>query len=199
MAQRPIRIWPDPALSQKAKPVEAVTQATRALVADLFDTMYAENGIGLAANQIAVPLRVLVIDLDPNKYADDDKEVRAELDSWGYTAPRAFINPEILSAEGDIVWEEGCLSVPGITDDVKRKAHVKVRALDIEGNSFTLDMHGLYAVAIQHEMDHLDGKVFVEYLSRLKRDGIKRKMLRLKTSEAEPQTGSPRRPRAKQI
>jgi peptide deformylase len=183
MAQRPVLIWPDPILSQKALPVSAVTPATRALVADLFDTMYAENGIGLAANQVGVLQRVLVIDLDPKNQAAEDPELQADLKLWNYSGPRAFINPEILAAEGDIVWEEGCLSVPGVTDDVRRKERITVRALDHEGNSLTLEMNGLYAVALQHELDHLNGKVFVEYLSRLKRDGIRRRMVRLKQTE----------------
>jgi peptide deformylase len=184
MAQRPVLIWPDPILSQKALPVSRVTVATRALVADLFDTMYVENGIGLAANQIGVLQRVLVIDLDPKHQAAEDPELQADLERWNYSGPRAFINPEILAAEGDIVWEEGCLSVPGITDDVRRKERITVRALDHDGNSETLEISGLYAVALQHELDHLNGKVFVEYLSRLKRDGIRRKMVRLKQAEA---------------
>ena len=184
MAQRPVLIWPDPTLSKKALPVSSVTPATRALVADLFDTMYAENGIGLAANQIGVLQRVLVIDLDPKQQAAEDPELKADLQRWNYRGPRAFINPEILAAEGDIVWEEGCLSVPGITDDVRRKERITVRALDHDGNAETLEINGLYAVALQHELDHLNGKVFVEYLSRLKRDGIRRKMVRLKQAEA---------------
>ncbi|RYF07781.1 MAG: peptide deformylase [Deltaproteobacteria bacterium] len=190
MAVRPVRIWPDPMLSQKAKPVVAFDGDTRVLVADLFDTMYAENGIGLAANQIGVSLRALVIDLDPKKQAVTDPEVRADLEQWGYRAPRAFINPQIVSAEGQVVWEEGCLSVPGVTEEVKRKEHVVVRAQDVDGSVFELTMHGLYAVALQHELDHLNGRVFVDYLSRLKLNSIRKKMVRLKASdEPLPATG----------
>lgn len=184
MAVRPIRIWPDPALGEVAKPVAQVTDATRSLIADLFDTMYDSKGIGLAANQVGVAQRVLVIDLDPKNQAKQDDEVRAELESWGYTGPTALVNPEILEAEGQIVWDEGCLSVPGVIDSVRRKERIVVRALDRKGQSVTLRISGLFAVCVQHELDHLNGKVFVEYLSKLKRDVIKRKMLRLK-SEGE--------------
>lgn len=192
MAVRPIRIWPDPVLSRKAKPVSHVNDETRALVADLFDTMYAENGIGLAANQIGAPGRVLVIDLDPKKQASQDPQWQAELQAWGYNQPRAFINAEIIEGDGQVVWEEGCLSVPGITEEVKRRERVVVKALDTHGAAFTMEIRGLYAVALQHELDHLNGRVFVEYLSRLKLDGIRRKMLRLKAGE-QPAAASGRR------
>jgi len=185
MAVRKIRIWPDPALSEKAKPVTDVNDDIRALIVDLFDTMYASKGIGLASTQVAVPYRVLVIDLDPKQQAARDAEVREELASWNFTGPLVLINPEIIKSSGEIVWDEGCLSVPGITDEVKRKENITVRALDRRGNEFTLECSGLFAVAIQHEMDHLNGKVFVEYLSKLKRDVIKRKMLRLKAGEEQ--------------
>jgi peptide deformylase len=185
MSVLPIRIWPDPALSTRAKPVDTFTAATRTLVADLFDTMYAESGIGLAANQVGVLQQVLVLDLDPSKQADKDEAVREELAEWLYTRPLALINPKIVSAEGEIVWDEGCLSVPGITDSVKRKEHIVVEALDAEGKPQRIEARGLFAVCIQHEMDHLAGKVFVEYLSKLKRDVIRRKMVRLKADNAE--------------
>lgn len=183
MSVRKIRIWPDPALKEKARPVATVDGSIKALVDDLFETMYSANGIGFASTQIAVPMRVIVIDLDPKGQAKTDAEVRRELQSWGFAGPRAFINPEIVLAEGEIVWSEGCLSVPGITDEVKRKEHVIVKAVGVDGNEFQLEAHGLFAVALQHETDHLNGRVFVEYLSKLKRDVIRRKMERLREEE----------------
>jgi len=180
MALRKIRIWPDPELNVVATPVAEVTDESRQLIDDLFQTMYDANGIGLAATQVAVHQRVLVIDLDPHGERERDDEVRDELEAWGFPGATAFINPEIIHSEGDIIWEEGCLSVPGVTDKVKRRERIRVRALDRTGQPFELDADGLFAVAIQHEMDHLQGKVFVEYLSKLKRDVIKRKMNRLK-------------------
>lgn len=183
MAVRPIRIWPDTALSTKTSPVTAFGPETETLVADLFETMYAESGIGLAANQVGVLQQVLVVDLDPSKQAPKDEAIREELSSWLYKGPMAIINPKIVFSEGSIVWDEGCLSVPGITDSVKRKEHIIVEAQDAKGNAIKIEAKGLFAVCIQHEMDHLAGKVFVEYLSKLKRDVIRRKMVRLKAEE----------------
>lgn len=182
MSIQHIRIWPDPALKETAKPVTQVTDEIRRLVDDLFETMYAANGVGLASTQIAVPLRVLVIDLDPHRQAARNANVAQELQAWGFREPTAFINPEIIHGEGSVVWEEGCLSVPGYTDEVTRQAKVRVRALDRHGKPFELDATGLFAVALQHEIDHLNGRVFVEYLSKVKRDVVKRKMQRLKES-----------------
>ena len=180
MAVRKIRIWPDPALSEVAKPVETVDDEIRTLVDDMFETMYEANGVGLAATQIAVPHRVLVIDLDPSKDAAEHPEVQAELDAFLFKGAQEFINPEIVAREGSIVWDEGCLSVPGYTDKVKRAEKIEIEALDRNGEKFRLEAAGLYAVALQHEIDHLDGKVFVQYLSRLKRDSVKRKMNKMK-------------------
>lgn len=180
MAVRKIRIWPDPALSEIAKPVEHFDDDLKKLVGDMFDTMYEASGIGLAATQIAVAQRVLVIDLDPHKDAANNPDVAAELKNWNYSEPKEFINPEILDGQGSIVWTEGCLSIPGFTEKVKRFERVQVRAYDRNGDAFELDCNGLYAVALQHEVDHLNGKVFVEYLSRLKRDVAKRKMMKIK-------------------
>ena len=195
MAVRPVRIWPDPVLSEVAKPVAAVDAHVRALIADLFDTMYAENGIGLAANQVGVSSRILVLDLDPKKQAETDPEVAEELASWNWQGPVALVNPKIVEAHGEIVWEEGCLSVPGITDNIKRKERVIVDALDRQGEPLRIEASGLFAVAIQHELDHLNGKVFVDYLSRLKRDVIKKKMVNLKAQgdgEAPPRAAAAR-------
>ena len=180
MALRTICILPDPALKEIAKPVEQVTEETRALVRDLFDTMYHEKGVGLAATQLAVPQRVLVIDLDPKGEATKDQAYADELADWGFTGPVALINPKFLEADGKIDFEEGCLSVPGVTETVQRKGHVVVEAQNEKGELFKVDAYGLFAVALQHENDHLDGKVFVDYLSKLKRDVIRHKMERLK-------------------
>jgi peptide deformylase len=180
MAIRKVVIWPDPVLSAVAKPVEKVSDETRALVRDMFDTMYFANGVGLAAPQVGVSQRILVIDLNPRGSAQGEE--LDDLKAQGFTGPRCFINAEIVKKDGELVWEEGCLSVPGINEEVKRAEHVVVRALDEKGETFELEARGLFAVAIQHEMDHLNGKVFVEYLSRLKRDVIKKKMVRLQSS-----------------
>jgi peptide deformylase len=151
MALLPILEYPDPRLKKVAAPVAAVTADIRRLVRDLAESMYAAPGVGLAATQVNVHKRVLVIDISDHK---DDL--------------RVFINPELLAAEGEAECEEGCLSVPGYYDKVTRAARIRVRARDEHGETFELDAEGLLAVCIQHEMDHLEGKVFVEYLSPLK-------------------------------
>lgn len=151
--------YPDPRLHTVAKPVTEVNDDIRKLVADMAETMYAAPGIGLAATQVDVHQQVIVI---------DTSETRTDL--------RVFINPKILAAEGSAVHEEGCLSVPGIYDKVTRAERVTVEALDADGQSFTLEADGLLAVCIQHEIDHLKGRVFVEYLSRLKQSRIKNKL-----------------------
>jgi peptide deformylase len=152
MALLPILEYPDPRLKKVATPVAAVTSDIRRLVRDLAETMYSAPGVGLAATQVNVHKRVLVIDISDTK-----------------DQLRVFINPELLAAEGEAECEEGCLSVPGYYDKVTRAARVRVRAQDENGEAFELDAEGLLAVCIQHEMDHLEGKVFVEYLSPLKR------------------------------
>ena len=152
MALLPILEYPDPRLKKVAAPVAAVTADVRKLVRDMAETMYAAPGVGLAATQVNVHKRVIVIDIS---------DMKDQL--------RVFINPELLSAEGEAECEEGCLSVPGYYDKVTRAAKIRVRALDEHGETFELDADGLLAVCIQHEMDHLIGKVFVEYLSPLKR------------------------------
>jgi peptide deformylase len=159
MALLPILRYPDPRLHTKAKPVETVDAGIRKLVSDMAETMYAAPGIGLAATQVDVHRRVIVIDVSEDK-----------------SALMSFINPEILWREGECQGEEGCLSVPGIYETVRRSERIGVRALDVDGKSFELEADGLLAVCIQHEMDHLDGKVFVEYLSRLKLSRIKAKL-----------------------
>ena len=159
MAIRSILHFPDPRLRRRAQPVGVVDDTVRILVDDMAETMYAAPGIGLAAIQVNETLRVLVIDVS---------EQRNEL--------RVFINPEILTQDGAQTLEEGCLSVPGIFDEVTRPSHVIVRALDRDGKPFELEASGLLATCIQHEIDHLDGKVFVDYLSRLKQSRIRKKL-----------------------
>jgi peptide deformylase len=168
MALLPILTYPDPRLHTVAKPVAAVDARVRQLVADMLETMYEANGIGLAATQVDVHERVIVIDVS---------ELRDE--------PLVLINPEITWASEEMqVNDEGCLSVPGIYDGVERSSRVKVTALDAGGTARTFDAEGLLAVCIQHEMDHLRGKVFVEYLSPLKRNRIKSKMLKAQREAA---------------
>ncbi len=159
MAKLTILEFPDPRLRTVAKPVVQVDDATRRLIDDMFETMYDAPGIGLAATQVDVHLRLLVLDVSEDK-----------------TRPMVFINPEILETEGSQVYQEGCLSVPGIYADVKRADRVRVRALDRDGKAFEVDADGLLAVCIQHEMDHLAGKVFVDYLSPLKREQVRKKL-----------------------
>ena len=152
MALLPILEFPDPRLRKVAAPVAAVTPEIKKLVRDMAETMYAAPGIGLAATQVDVHKRVIVMDIS---------ETRDQL--------RVFINPELLSASGEAENEEGCLSVPGYYDKVTRAATIRVRALNEEGEPFEIDAEGMLAVCIQHEMDHLIGKVFVDHLSPLKR------------------------------
>jgi len=151
--------YPDPRLYTRAEPVAEVDESIRALVRDMAATMYAAPGVGLAATQVDVHKRVIVIDAS---------ETRDQL--------LVLINPEIVSSEGLQYREEGCLSVPGIYEAVERAERVTVRALDLDGKAFTLTADELLALCIQHEMDHLDGKVFVDYLSRLKQQRIKAKL-----------------------
>ena len=161
MARLDILHYPDARLHTVAKPVKGVDERIRTLVDDMAETMYAAPGIGLAATQVNVHERVVVIDIS---------ETHDQL--------RVFINPEIIAQSGTEESEEGCLSVPGIFDRVQRAERVTVRALDRDGKPFELDADGLLAVCIQHEMDHLMGKVFVDYLSSLKRNRIKAKLLK---------------------
>jgi peptide deformylase len=168
MALLPILRYPDPRLHTVAKPVQAVDARIRALAADMLETMYDANGVGLAATQVDVHERLIVIDVSEER-----------------NQPLILVNPEIVwASEEKQVNDEGCLSVPGIYDGVERSTAVKVRALDGEGQERTIEAEGLLAVCIQHEMDHLLGKVFVEYLSPLKRNRIKTKMLKAR-KEAE--------------
>ena len=159
MALLEILHYPDNRLRTVAKPVEHVDDSIRKLVDDMLETMYAAPGIGLAATQVDVHKRVIVMDITADK-----------------NEPRCFINPEIIASDGIEVREEGCLSVPDIYENVERAERVTVSALDRDGKPFTLDADGLLAVCIQHEMDHLHGKLFVDYLSPLKFQRIKKKL-----------------------
>ncbi len=151
--------FPDPRLRTRATPVEAVDDDLRALIDAMFETMYAAPGIGLAATQVDVHKRLLVTDVSADK-----------------TEPLCFINPEIIDREGSIITEEGCLSVPEIYAKVERAERVRVRALNRDGMEFEIDADGLLAVCVQHEMDHLEGKLFVDYLSELKRQRIRKQL-----------------------
>jgi peptide deformylase len=174
MAIRKVVIWPHPILAAVAQPVKQVDARVKALVRDLFDTMYDANGVGLAAPQVGVGECVLVVDLNPR--GRKKKRDMDELSEQGFDGPRAFINPAIIHREGTLIWEEGCLSIPGINEEVERSEIITVRATDEHGEPFEKTISGLYAVAIQHELDHLQGKVFVDYVSRLKRELVKKKM-----------------------
>lgn len=168
MAKLAILEYPDPRLRAVARPVTAFDANLRRLVSDMAETMYAAPGIGLAATQVDQHIRLIVIDV-----------------SEGKDQLRVFANPEILWASDEtVLCEEGCLSVPGIYDEVRRPAQVRVRAQDANGAPFELDCEGLLAVCVQHEMDHLSGKVFVDYLSALKQDRIRNKLKKRKAREA---------------
>jgi peptide deformylase len=159
MAILTILEFPDERLRKKAKPVETVDLATRQLIDDLLETMYAAPGIGLAANQVNVAKRVIVLDVSEEK-----------------NAPLALVNPEVLDKQGQEESDEGCLSVPGVYEKVKRAEKIRVRALNREGEPMEFDAEGLLAVCIQHEIDHLEGKLFVDYLSPLKRQLARKKV-----------------------
>ena len=159
MTRLTILEYPDPRLRTIAQPVETVDDGLRTLVDDMLETMYASKGIGLAATQVNVHRRLLVAD------------VSEEQDQ-----PLVFVNPEVVSREAVDVHQEGCLSVPGIYEDVERAQRIRVKALGRDGQLFEMDVEGLLAICIQHEIDHLDGKLFVDYLSELKRQRIRKKL-----------------------
>jgi peptide deformylase len=168
MAIRPLVILPDAQLRLVSKPVEAVTPEVRALIADMFETMYDAPGIGLAAIQIGVPLRVVTIDLSkPEAKEGEEPEPRK---------PQVFINPQITwSSEEVSAYEEGCLSIPEYYEQVERPAQVKLRYMDLDGKAQELAADGLLATCVQHEIDHLDGVLFIDHLSRLKRERVTKK------------------------
>ncbi len=161
MALLPILEYPDPRLRIRAEPVLEVDETISTLVSDMLETMYEAPGIGLAATQVNIHKRLLVLDIS---------EKRNE--------PCCLINPKILSREGQIGYEEGCLSVPGFSEEIQRAERISVEALDEKGNPRKFEAEGLFAVCIQHEMDHLEGKLFVDYLSELKRQRLKKKIMK---------------------
>jgi len=168
MARLPILEFPDPRLRTRAQPVRNFDAALQQLIADMLETMYVAPGIGLAATQVDVHRALLVMDT-----------------SDGHDQPQVYINPEILTREGVESSEEGCLSVPSVFEEVQRSARVRVRAQNADGSTFERDLEGLDAVCLQHEMDHLAGKLFVDYLSTLRRERIRRKLEKERRERAE--------------
>ncbi len=168
MAKLKILEFPDPKLRTKASPVAEVDGRIRTLIDDMFDTMYDAPGIGLAATQVDVHERLLVADVSSDQ-----------------TEPHALINPVIVEKDGETVSDEGCLSVPGYYEPVKRAEHIRVRYLDRDGKEVEMEAEGLLAICIQHEMDHLDGKLFVDYLSEAKRSRIRKRLQRDRRHQAQ--------------
>jgi peptide deformylase len=166
---REIVIWPDPVLKKASAPVPRVDEEIRQLLDDMAETMYAADGVGLAAPQVGVSKRVVVIDTSPRQ--EGQKLLH-------------LVNPEILKTEGETVFTEGCLSVPGEAEEVERAAKVWVRANGRDGRIFEVEAEGLLAIALQHEIDHLDGTLFVDHLSSLKRELIRKRMKKLKSERA---------------
>ena len=166
MAIRTILHYPDPRLRKKAEPIEHVTPEISRLIDDMAETMYAAPGVGLAATQIGEPYRLFIIDI-----AGEDEPSNLLV----------FINPEIVARDGDQTWAEGCLSFPGVTEDIKRAEKVTVKAIGIDGKEFTLSAEGLLAVAIQHENDHLEGVLMIDHLGLLKKRIVNRKMQKRQT------------------
>lgn len=164
--------YPDPFLKTMAEKVERIDDGIKALVADMVETMYHARGIGLAATQVGVGKRIAVLDVP----TDEERRDRGK-------HLLVLINPEIISSEGSVVYEEGCLSIPGFTADVTRASKLVVRTLDLDGVESEIAAEGLFAIAVQHEIDHLDGLLFIDRLSRLKREMMKRKIR--KSLEAE--------------
>ena len=179
MAIRSILEFPDPRLRTRAQPVTRFDAGLHRIVDDMLETMYAAPGIGLAATQIDVHQRLLVIDV-----------------SAGSNDPLILINPEILAREGEIATEEGCLSVPGYFEEVKRASRIRVRAQDRDGNFFERECEEILAVCVQHEMDHLDGRLFVDYLSSLKRERVRKKLEKERKERAARSSAPERRSRA---
>ena len=167
---REILKYPDPRLREVAKPVEQVTDELRSLIDDMAETMYASKGCGLAATQIGVDKRIFVVDC-----AGEDEP----------SPLMAFINPEIVETDGSQTWDEGCLSFPGVSEEIKRAERVKMRALDRSGKPFELEADGLLAVALQHELDHLNGVLMIDKLNALKRRMMGRKLAKAKQHEAD--------------
>lgn len=175
MATRPLVILPDPLLRQVSKPVERIDDELRKFAADMFDTMYDAPGIGLAAVQVGEPIRMLVLDVAGK---DEPKN------------PQVFINPEILAKSEDMnVHEEGCLSIPDYYAEVERPARISVKALDLDGKEKIVEANGILATCLQHEIDHLNGVLFIDHLSKLKRDMVIRKFRKLAKERKSPVVG----------
>jgi peptide deformylase len=172
MSIRTILEFPDPRLRTRAQPVTRFDADLHRVIDDMLETMYAAPGIGLAATQIDVHLRLVVIDVSAER-----------------NAPLVLVNPEILSREGETATEEGCLSVPGFFDEVKRASRIRVRAQDRDGNVFERDCEELLAVCVQHELDHIDGRLFVDYLSSLKRERVRKKLEKERKERASESRG----------
>ncbi len=170
--------YPDRFLRTKAVPVESIDDSIKRLVSDMAETMYASRGIGLAAVQVNVARRVIVLDVPKNDESDEERERQRGKNIV------ALINPVIVSSSGSIRYDEGCLSVPGITAEVERSENISVKALNSEGREVGIEASGLFSIAIQHEIDHLDGMLFIDRLSRLKRELVKRR-IRKSLAEAE--------------
>ena len=170
MAIRTILHYPDPRLRQKAQPVDQITPELQRLIDDMAETMYAAPGVGLAATQLGEPYRIFIIDV-----ASDDEPSNLMV----------FVNPEITRREGDVLGPEGCLSFPGVSEDIKRADNVTVRALDRTGKTFEISADGLLAVAIQHETDHLDGVLMIDRMGMLKKRIIQRKMQKRQSATAD--------------
>lgn len=163
--------YPDPRLRQKAEPIREITKEVQKLADDMAETMYAAPGVGLAATQVGVPMRMFVIDV-----AAEDEPSRLT----------TFINPEIVLREGTQTWEEGCLSFPDVHEEIKRADKVRVRAQDREGKTFEIEVEGLMAVAVQHEYDHLDGVLMVDHMGALRKRMVQRKMEKRRSRDARP-------------
>lgn len=160
--------YPDPRLAEKSTPVEVVDDEIRTLIENMFETMYTAEGVGLAAPQVGVTKRIIVVDCGVREEGEESPLAPKE--------PVAIVNPVVAEGQGSIVWEEGCLSVPGYVDEVERKAKVKVTGLDTNGDPMEVEAEGLLAVCLQHEIDHLEGVLFVDRLSRLKQSMVKKKL-----------------------
>lgn len=174
MTKLAILEYPDPRLRTRAEPIDVVDDAVRQLADDMLETMYAAKGVGLAASQVDVHRRLLVLDVSDTR-----------------DRPMVLINPEIVAAEGRAPGEEGCLSLPGIYDKLERAERIKVRAQDKNGIRFELEADGMLAVCIQHEMDHLEGKLFVDYLSELKRQLIRRRLQKERRQRSPTEARAP--------
>ena len=179
MALRPVLQFPDPRLKRLSRPVEGVSDELRALAAEMLEVMYDEPGIGLAAPQLGEPVRLIVMDTD---WTEEGAERQ----------PLVMLNPEIIEREGTLVWTEGCLSVPDFTAEVERAARVTVRGLDLDGRELVIDAEELKAVCFQHEIDHLDGILFIDRISRLKRSlYVKKRQKALRREVEEGSAGGP--------